>query len=178
VRQYLTIDEELQIHQQFHNTWRSNNQVMWSGMQREYAQAWADKHGMATLTTAMGPLMAPDHPLCSRRQKSSGEWSKYIKSASAIFAWHISRGERVIVLSPPPPERFHPSGKTNYQAIEEPILKRKRDGDTRLRLEMVHPMVEGAEDFIYQIWPVDQTNTWIERFGTRPSKARCWRSVK
>jgi hypothetical protein len=26
--QYLTIEEELQIRQQFHNTWRWNNQVM------------------------------------------------------------------------------------------------------------------------------------------------------
>jgi hypothetical protein len=43
-RQYLTIEEELQIRQQFHNTWRWNNQVMWSGMSRDYAQAWADEH--------------------------------------------------------------------------------------------------------------------------------------
>jgi len=28
VRQYLTIEEELQIRQQFHNTWRWNKQVM------------------------------------------------------------------------------------------------------------------------------------------------------
>ena len=68
---YLTVDEELQIRQQFHSTWRPNNQVMWSGMLREYAQAWADEHDMATLTTAMGPLMTLGHPLCLRRQKSS-----------------------------------------------------------------------------------------------------------
>ncbi|TGO43983.1 hypothetical protein BCON_0678g00010 [Botryotinia convoluta] len=177
-RRYLTIEEELQIRQQFHNTWRWNNQVMWSGMPREYAQAWADEHDMATLTTAMGPLMTPEHPLCLKRQKSSGAWSKYIKGASAVFAYHILRGERVIVLSPPPPERFHPSGQTNYQAIEEPILKGRKEDGTRLRLEMVHPMVEGAENFIYQIWPADKTNTWIERFGTLAQGTRCWRSVK
>ncbi|PVH67949.1 hypothetical protein DL98DRAFT_397851, partial [Cadophora sp. DSE1049] len=160
VRQYLTIEEELQIRQQFHSTWRWNKQVMWSGIPRKYAQDWADKRDMATLTTAMGPLMTPEHPLCLRRHKSSVGWSKYIKGASAVFAWHILRGERVIVLSPPPPERFHPSGQTNYQAIEEPILKEEKEGGARLRLEMVHPIVEGAEDFIYQMWPVDQTNTW------------------
>jgi hypothetical protein len=67
---------------------------MWSGMQREYAQAWADKHDMATLTTAMGPLMNPEHPLCLKRQKKwSGAWSKYIKGASAVFASHILKGE-------------------------------------------------------------------------------------
>jgi hypothetical protein len=177
-RQYLTTGEELQIRQQFHSTWCRNNQVMWSGILRECAQAWADEHDMATLTTAMGPLMTPGHPLCLKSQKSSGGWSKYIKGASALFAWHILRGERVIVLSPPPPERFHPSGQTNYQAIEEPILKREKEGGTRLRLEMVHPMVKGAEDFIYQIWPVDQTNSWVERFGTLAQGVRCWRLVK
>jgi hypothetical protein len=171
-RQYLTIEEELQNCQQFHNTWRWNNQVIWSGMLREYAQEWEDEHGMA-----MGPLMTPKHSLCLKGQKSSGAWSKYI-NASAVFARHILRGERVIVLSPPPPERFHPSGQMNYQVIEEPILKGKKEGDTTLRLEMVHPMGEGAENFIYQIWPVDTTNSWIERFGTLVQGTRCWRLVK
>jgi hypothetical protein len=148
-------------------------------MLRKYAQDWADKHDMATLTTAMGPLMTLEHPLCLQRQKSSGEWSKYIKGASAVFAWqHILRGERVIVLSLPPPERFHPSGQTNYQAIEEPILKGKKEGGARLRLEIVHPMVEEAENLIYQIWPVDQTNTWVERFGTLAQSTRYWRIAK
>ena len=27
------------------------------------------------------------------------------------------------MLSPPPPEKFHPLGLTTYQAIKEPILK-------------------------------------------------------
>jgi hypothetical protein len=72
---------------------------------------------MQTLTIAMGSLMDLSHPLCLRNQKSSKAWGKYIKGASAIFALYISRGERLIVLSPPPPERFHPSGQTNYQAI-------------------------------------------------------------
>jgi hypothetical protein len=27
-------------------------------------------------------------------------------------------------------------------------------------------MVDGAENFIYQMWLVDWTNTWVERFGT------------
>ncbi|OJJ29603.1 hypothetical protein ASPWEDRAFT_81537, partial [Aspergillus wentii DTO 134E9] len=68
-----------------------------------------------------------------------------IKGASALFAWHICEGEEVTVLTPPPPCRFHPSGFTSYQVIEEPILKG------------AHPDVKGAEDFRYQIWPVDKT---------------------
>lgn len=151
---------------------------MWSGILRQYAQDWADKHDMVTLTTAMGPLMSLTYPLCLRRQKSRGEWSKYIKGASAVFVYYILRGERVIVLLPPPPERFHPSGQTNYQAIEEPILKGRKADSTRLRLEMVHPMVEGAENFCYQIWPVDQSNTWNKRFGMRVRGQRYWRLVK
>jgi hypothetical protein len=177
-RPYLTAEEELQIRQQFHDTWRWNGQVMWSGILREEAQEWADNHDMATLTTAMGPLMNPEHTLCLKNNKTSNAWSKYVKGASAVFAWHILRGERVVVLSPPPPERFHPSGQTNYQAIEERILKSEREGGTRLRIYMVHPLVKGAEDFSYQVWPVDETNTWIEKFGAQVRGARAWRKVK
>jgi hypothetical protein len=32
IRQYWTVEEELQICQQFYTTWRPNNQIMWSGM--------------------------------------------------------------------------------------------------------------------------------------------------
>jgi len=151
---------------------------MWSGILREEAQRWADEHKMQTLTTAMGPLMNPRHPLCLRSRKSPQEWSKYVKGASALFAWHISRGDRVIVLSPPPPDRFHPSGLTNYQAIEEPILKGSLGGSGILRIEMVHPTVEGAENFSYQIWPVDESHAWVAKFGALAPKERYWRRVR
>ena len=133
---------------------------------------------MQTLTTAMGPLMDLSHPLCLRNQKSSDAWSKYIKGASAIFAWYISRGERVTVLSPPPPERFHPSGQTNYQAIEEPIVKGMLGTSAVSRIEMVHPSVKGAENIYYQIWPVDNTTTWTARFGELKVQKRRWRMAK
>jgi hypothetical protein len=176
--QYLTIEEQLQIGQQFHDTWRRNNQVLWSGMLREDAQRWADAHDMETLTTAMGPLMTPNHPQCLRTRKSEKGWSKYMKGASAVFAWYISRGEKATVLTPPPPERFHPSGLTNYQAIEEPILKGRKESGDMLRIEMVHPTVEGAENFSYQIWPVDETSTWLAKFGTLARRKQRWRMVK
>lgn len=126
----------------------------------------------------MGPLMDLSHPLCLRNQKSSDAWSKYIKGASAIFVWYISRGERVTVLLPPPPERFHPSGQTNYQAIEEPIVKGLLGTNAASRIEMVHPTVKGAEDIYYQIWPVDNTTTWTARFGELNVQKRRWRMVK
>ncbi|KAG9235613.1 hypothetical protein BJ875DRAFT_344071, partial [Amylocarpus encephaloides] len=146
-------------------TWRPNKQVLWSGIPRDGVQRWADKHEMQTLTTAIGPLMDLSHPLCLRKQKSKDAWSKYIKGASAIFASYISRGEGVTVLSPPPPERFHPSGQTNYQAIEEPIVKGLLGTSAVSRIEMVHPTIKGAEDINYQIWPVDNTATRTVRFG-------------
>jgi hypothetical protein len=128
-----------------------------SGILRDDAQRWADEHEMQTLTTAMGPLMDLSHPLCLRSQKSSDAWSKYVKGASALFAWYISRGERVTVLSPPPPERFHLSGQTNYQVIEGPIVKGMLGTSAVSRIEMVHPTVKEAENISYQIWPVDDT---------------------
>ncbi|KAB5513488.1 hypothetical protein GE09DRAFT_912478, partial [Coniochaeta sp. 2T2.1] len=157
----LTLDEAVQICRRFRdNTWRPDCQVMWTGMPREHAQRWADGHTMQTLTTAMGPFMDPEHPSCLRCKKSAPAWSRYVKGASALFAYHISRGKRVVVLSPPPPDRFHPCGGTNYQEIEEPILKR----GGLLEIEMVHPSVNGAESFRYQIWPVDMTCLWVESF--------------
>jgi hypothetical protein len=175
---YLTADEKEQINEQFQGqAWRRNGQVMWSGMLREEAQSWADERGMQTLTTAMGPLMMPNHPLCLKGTKTDKQWTSYVAGASAIFAWHISQGEMVIVLSPPPPERFHPSGLTNYQAIEEPILKGRLGGGAVSCIKMVHPAVKGAENFCYQIWPIDDTHTWTAHFGT-PRLARCWRDVR
>ncbi|KAH6699048.1 hypothetical protein BKA61DRAFT_216046 [Leptodontidium sp. MPI-SDFR-AT-0119] len=178
--QYLTAGEEARIHQQFQGElWRRNNQVLWSGILREEAQRWADEHDMQTLTTAMGPLMDLSHPLCLRNQKSSkAAWSKYVEGASAIFAWYISRGERVTVLSPPPPERFHPSGEARYQVIEEPIVKGKLGTSAVSRIEMVHPTVKGAENICYQIWPVDETTSWTARFGELNVQRRSWRMVK
>src|SRR5436190_18297674 len=69
--QYLTIEEGTRICQQFHgNTWRRNSQVLWSGIPRDHAQQWADKHDMQTLPSAMGPLMIQEHPLCVKMRKS------------------------------------------------------------------------------------------------------------
>ncbi|KAF2192824.1 hypothetical protein K469DRAFT_801270 [Zopfia rhizophila CBS 207.26] len=39
-------------------------------------------------------MMIPEHPLCFKRKMSHNKWSQYIKGVSAVFAWHISRGER------------------------------------------------------------------------------------
>lgn len=121
--------------------------------------------------------MVPENPSCLRSKKSLPQWSNYIKGASAVFAHHISEGEKVIVLTPPPPNKFHPSGLTNYQLIEEPILKGELGDHGLFRIYMVHPTVKGAENFKYQVWPVDQTDTWIAKFGL-PKTTPHWRQVK
>lgn len=174
-QKYLTREEQERINQQFRgDTWRHNSQVLWSGIPRSKAQHWADEREMQTLSTAMGDLMVPEHQSCLR---SKQQWSNYIKGASAIFAHYISEGEKVIVLTPPPPDKFHPSGLTNYQLIEEPILKGELGGHGLFRIDMVHPTVKGAENFKYQVWPVDQTDTWIAKFGL-PVRTPHWRQVK
>jgi len=66
----------------------------------------------------------------------------------------------------------------NYQAIKEPNLKGKIGGNAVLRIEMVHPTVKGAENFSYQIWPVEETRTWIAKLGMPTLRKRCWRTVK
>jgi hypothetical protein len=178
LRQFMTTDEELQIHRQFQGRqWKPNRQVLWTGIDRAIGQKWTNAHNMQTLTTAMGPLMDPSDASCVRKRKSKYAWSKYIKGASALFACYIAGNNRVVVLSPPPPDRFHPSGLTNYQAIEEPILKRAIVCGALLQIEMVHPAVKGAEDFYYQVWPIDDTATWIAMFGMTSVPRPRWRLV-
>jgi len=82
------------------------------------------------------------------------------------------------VLSPPPPEKLNPNGYTNYQLIEEPILKGMIGGRSVGCIEMVHPTVRGAEEFSYQSWPVDRTEDWTEKFPHPTIPRTSWRTVK
>lgn len=174
---YLTTEQDRQIRARFEsNAWAPNRQVLWTGLMQDQAQKWADERDMQTLTTALGSVKP-------RNQSKDGNvvkvnLSRYMKGASALFAWYISRGETVTMLCPPPPERFHPSGETNIQVIEFPILKLTMAFNPSFRIEMVHPSVEGAEDFHYQIWPVDETDHWLSRFGQKHIPRTHWRAVK
>jgi hypothetical protein len=178
LRNLLSAEEQEQINQQFNHECRQDSQVLWSGVPHKVVQAWANQRNLQTLTTAMGPLMDTQHSSCLRSKKSPREWSIYMKGASALFARHITRSSKVTVLLPPPPEKFNPSGYTNYQLIEEPILKGVIGGRSVPCIQMAHPTVAGAEDFIYQSWPVDRTEEWTEKFP-HPTIARTsWRMVK
>lgn len=57
-------------------------------------------------------------------------------------------------------------------------MKANKDNGTKLLIEVVHPMVGGAENFSYHIWPADQINISFEKFGTLGRELRCWRLVK
>lgn len=146
-------------------------------MLREQAQQWADRHRLQTLTTAMGPLMDVKHPNCLKLRKNSEQWSKYVHGASAIFAWRIAKGEEVTLLSPPPPERFHPSGLSYYQVIEEPIIRGLFGQNAVHKINIVHPLIKESDEFFYELWPNDRSNKWVERFGLRACKMK-WRQVR
>lgn len=60
-----------------------------------------------------------------------------IGSLTATVLLAQSQGKKVRVLSPPPPERFHPSGLVSYRAIEEPITKSLLGQCTVQRIIMV-----------------------------------------
>ncbi|KAK5460315.1 hypothetical protein LTR55_011942 [Exophiala xenobiotica] len=124
---------------------------------------------------AMGCLMQPEHPSCLKPKKSNDAWSRYVKGASAIFAHYAAQGQAITVLSPPPPDRFHPSGWTNFQIIEEPIMKGQLGGAPVGRIELVHPGVPGAEDFRYELWPIDRALSWTEKFAWRQVTLRLYR---
>ncbi|KAK1585389.1 uncharacterized protein LY79DRAFT_690005 [Colletotrichum navitas] len=170
---YITAKEAELICNQFLSSLELNRQVLWSGMQREKAQKWADSHQSQTLTTALGPLRALEK---SKRKKAR---SKFMKGASAIFSWFISQGDRVVILLPPPPDQFHPSGLTSLQDFEIPIVQGLlRDGSVK-RIDVVHPEAESEEarNSSHQLWPCDETKSWINRFGVGRG-SRAWRGVK
>ncbi|CZR45882.1 uncharacterized protein FPRO_14942 [Fusarium proliferatum ET1] len=164
IRRWLTDEEADKILSRFQKACIPNRQVFWSGMLREHAQQWADTHGFQTLTTALGPLLYQAPP-------------RFIHGASIIFAWYVSQGDLVTVLSHPPPLFFHPSGQTFYQLYEEPIIKGKRGNKPVGRIYTAHPAVETATDFIYQIWPCDISWFWIKTFGIPDIEFR-WRKTK
>lgn len=176
---FLTTNEATQICCRFHtDIWQPGCQVMWSGVPRNLVQTWADQHGMQTLTTAMGPLMVHDHAQCLWTRKSSKAWSRYMKGASAMYAYHIAQDEGLVtVLTPPPPQRYNPFGGSNYQTVEEPILKGNL-GPKVSKIEMVHPTIPGAEEFHYQIWPNDEKSSWHGHFGHPPSATHWRHAVK
>ncbi|PYH43040.1 uncharacterized protein BP01DRAFT_266708, partial [Aspergillus saccharolyticus JOP 1030-1] len=173
---YVTVTEALQIFDQFHSRWIRNGQVLWSGIPFDKAQAWAEKNNLQTLTTAMGPLMDKTNPECPRMRKTKNQWSRYIHGASAIFAWHIARFETVILLSRPPPQRLHPTGLSNYQSIEEPIIQGLLGHCAVQMIINIHPTVPGGERCPYEIWPDDKSFKWIKQFGMKYTSKR-WRSI-
>lgn len=175
--QYLSVQEAVQIIERFQSEdWLPNGQVLWSGIHREMAQEWADRHQLQTLTTAMGPLMDINHPDCLKSRKNNRQWSNYVHGASAIFAWRIAQGEKVTLLSPPPPERFHPSGLSYYQLIEEPIIRGLLSHKAVQQIIITHPMIEESDGFFYELWPNDRSDKWIKEFGSR-SYGMKWRQV-
>lgn len=100
---YPNCDEVEQIKQRFLKVGlKLGCQVMWSGVPREWAQRWADRNDMQTLTTVMGPLMNTCHTAYQKNQKSREEWSVCVKGASSFFASHVPKGYVVTVLTRPP----------------------------------------------------------------------------
>ncbi|KZL71545.1 hypothetical protein CT0861_11727 [Colletotrichum tofieldiae] len=170
---YVTAEEARLICEQFRCSFKINQQVLWSGMNREKAQKWADSHQYQTLTTAMGPLRYLE------KSKGRKRRSKFMKGASAIFSWFISQGDWVVILLPLPPDQFHPSGSTSLQDFEIPIVKGLlRDGSVK-KIDVFHPeaKTKEARNSSHQLWPCDETKSWVDRFGGG-RRDRAWRAVK
>lgn len=169
--QFVTVAEADQIHNRFVDVgFKPGHQIMWTGVSRDRVQRWADANSMQTLTSVMGPLMDKKHPSCLKLKKSTKEWTAYVKGASALFALHVPKGDVVTVITRLPPQTYNPSGDSTYQTIEEPILKGHEGSEAVSRINMLHLTFAGAEQHQYQVWPVDQTYSWIEKFGMHLSK--------
>jgi hypothetical protein len=160
---YLTSVQAREIIQEFEKVVLGPGcQVMWSGVPRTWAQDWADRHGLQTLSATMGPLMDIKNALCRKRMITHAQWSNYVRSASLLFASCLPKGHRITILAMPPPNRFNPTGKPTYQQIEEPVLKGSLGGDPVLKIGIVHFTVVGLEEIRYQVWQLDEVGEWIE----------------
>jgi hypothetical protein len=106
--EYLSREEADNIITRFEGIPSSLDRLLfWTGLPREWAQRWADEHGMLTLTSAMGPLMDTAHPQCLKRKKKGKDWSRYVKGASSIFSRYACTCGVVRVLTVPPSETLN-----------------------------------------------------------------------
>jgi hypothetical protein len=150
---YLTREEAEQIIERFKEISQSYDRlVFWRGIPREWAQKWADDHGMLTLTSAMGPLMDCNDQRCLRRIKKQRKWSKYIKGASVIFSRYVCRRGIVRVLTLPPSWAEFIRPRSTYRTIEEPILKGASGCCCTVRIHTIH-LLTTLEELEYQTWP-------------------------
>jgi hypothetical protein len=151
--QYLTREEAEQIIDQFNNIPQSFDRLLfWTGIPREWAQQWADDHGMLTLTSAMGLLMNSKDQRCLRRDKELEEWGKYVKGASGIFARYACRRGIVRVLTLPPSWAEFIRPESTYRTIEEPVLKGTSGCCCAVQINTVH-LLATLEELEYQTWP-------------------------
>ncbi|KAH7354348.1 hypothetical protein B0T11DRAFT_288480 [Plectosphaerella cucumerina] len=159
----LTASELSQLTNQLLSSWARNKQVFWTGNLRDKARKWAVSRGMTTLSMAMGPLLEDNNPL--RLEKGKKAISKYMKGASALFAWFATADDFVTIVCPPPPTHFNPEGRTTMQLIELPILIGVFGGRAVPKINIVHPTVKRAVGFTYQFWPTDESHEWKKEYA-------------
>ncbi|KAI6364961.1 hypothetical protein MCOR25_005557 [Pyricularia grisea] len=179
VSSFLSFGDTHIICQQFDRVWRPNKQVLWNGVKgfREVVQKWADKNELQTLTTVMGSLLSKSNPSYGRN--GGDKRSNYMKGASALFAWYISKGDKVTVLALPPDEngdRFNPSPYTNYRGIEEPIVKGQLGNKAVGEMVILHPTLPEAEKFFYPLWPLNGLLAMKAILDTRGRGVWDWRT--
>jgi hypothetical protein len=151
--EYLTREEAEQIIDRFNNVPQSSDRLLfWTGIPREWAQQWADDHGMLTLTSVMGPLMDNTDQRCLRRDKELEEWSQYVKGASGIFARYACRRGIVRVLTLPPSWAEFIRPESTYRTIEEPVLKGTSGCYCAVQINTVH-LLATPQELEYQTWP-------------------------
>lgn len=162
---YLTRKEADQIIAQFRDIPQSYDRLLfWTGVPRDWAQQWADEHGLLTLTSAMGSLMDGKDKKCLKSRKGKKKWRKYVKGASAIFArYACGRGiVRVLTLPPSRAEFLRPL--SSYRTLEEPVLKGSIGCYCAAQINFVH-LLSDSRTLEYQIWPEDHRSDTLECSG-------------
>lgn len=111
-------------------------------------------------------------------KRSKAQWKDYVKGASRIFALYVPKCHEITMLTRPPPNKFHPMGRSTYQSMEEPILQGMQGGDPVSRIDLVHFTVTDASDFRYQICPEGRTHLWSNRYKLHQLRKHYRRTAK
>lgn len=101
-----------------------------------------------------------------------------MKGASGRFAEYACKGRRAIVLTNPPLDIYSARMRSTFRYLEEPILTGAFGGPKAIRIDYVHPTVEGAADFHYQIWPVNRSSEWTSFCNNILQKKRGQKAVE
>ncbi|EGX91479.1 hypothetical protein CCM_05637 [Cordyceps militaris CM01] len=161
---FIPIHEAAEIWARLHHVCGPNNLVLSSEIGAFSANCWAEERGHKTFETALSPLLERLNPRSKGYCKTPDQWINYQNGASIMFTLYISTGTETVVLTRPPPVRLR--ARSSYKELEECWITACCEKD-KFKIFFAHPLVNAAQDYIYEYWPEDHINAWMTMYPER-----------